>query len=102
MSGMLPGVEAARRRRTHHRDAKNSSDGSSSSSSRRSSASCLYAAKAFEKLHISLTIPYLRQHKKFGDGDDDELDAVAREAKKRLDLRLQTHFDKRKSKGSSK
>lgn len=81
MAGMLPGVEAARRRRFH----KNY--GSETSTARRPSLS-LYATT-----HDFLQNSSLQQRNPISNKelyDESRLDTAAREAKKRLDERLQS------------
>ncbi|KAL0337593.1 UNVERIFIED_CONTAM: hypothetical protein Scaly_2034400 [Sesamum calycinum] len=81
MAGMLPGVEAARRRRFHN---SNPIDGAGASTTRPSSF-CLYANNYSHQLNIS---PCSSMERKAG--EEEKLDATAREAKKRLDHRLHT------------
>ncbi|PIN08648.1 hypothetical protein CDL12_18776 [Handroanthus impetiginosus] len=87
MAGMLPGVEAARRRRFHQTGLTNGG-----AASTRSSFS-LYAANFYTS---SVEKNPLRQVES---DDDEELDAVAREAKKRLDHKLSRSIGNVKSRG---
>ncbi|KAH6794355.1 hypothetical protein C2S52_004832 [Perilla frutescens var. hirtella] len=83
MAGVLPGVEAARRRRFHQ---SNSKDGGATVS-RRSSFS-LYAINN-QEFHFSSHSSLERDPVSRAVCDDEMLDAAVREAKKRLDQRLQ-------------
>ncbi|KAK4431812.1 hypothetical protein Salat_0943300 [Sesamum alatum] len=87
MAGMLPGVEAARRRRFHH---SNPIDGGAASTRR--SSFCLYATNYSHQLHLSPSSSMERKAREEVGCEDEKLDATTREAKKRLDHRLQTHL----------
>ncbi|KAK4414963.1 hypothetical protein Salat_2603300 [Sesamum alatum] len=97
MAGTLPGVEAARRRRFHQKSnlCYNGPDrhfspamsGYGGSFTRRPSF-CLYATNHEFRLCSNLRNPILSQVS----WDDSRLGAEAREAKKRLDERLQPQW----------
>ncbi|KAK4431811.1 E3 ubiquitin-protein ligase SIRP1 [Sesamum alatum] len=105
MAGMLPGVEAARRRRFHMKSNVliNSYAGSdlyspntytSSPTFTRRSSFCLYAAT--HDFHSNSSMRNIvQQQQKAGGGvvcDESRLGAAAREAKNRLDQRLQQQW----------
>ncbi|KAL3824564.1 hypothetical protein ACJIZ3_020593 [Penstemon smallii] len=85
MAGMLPGVEAARRRKFHQNINHNYNDATATTT--RSSFS-LYANN--HKFQINSTSS-MGNSTGLVFSDDEKLEAVAREAKKRLDQKLQTH-----------
>ncbi|KAI3446820.1 hypothetical protein Pfo_003485 [Paulownia fortunei] len=96
MAGMLPGVEAARRRRFHQSNNLNNGGGST-----RRSSFCLYANN-YHEFHINSASSMERNPIREAGCDDEKLEAAAREAKKRLDHRLQTLWKseiKREQKG---
>ncbi|KAL6554604.1 hypothetical protein OROHE_007627 [Orobanche hederae] len=92
MAGMLPGVESARRRRFHKSNNLANYYGSDqfpATLSRRSSSFCLYAT-----IHSNSSMvrnPTIRQEAAIL-CDESMLSAAAREAKKRLDQRLQPQW----------
>ncbi|PIN08649.1 hypothetical protein CDL12_18777 [Handroanthus impetiginosus] len=89
MAGMLPGVEAARRRRFHISNPTELSPSTPGSFTRRSSF-CLYAGNHEFQLNSSMPRnPIISQQ---GLNDESRLGATAREAKKRLDERLQQQW----------
>ncbi|KAK6131861.1 hypothetical protein DH2020_034384 [Rehmannia glutinosa] len=100
MAGMLPGVEAARRRRFHQKSNNNINYyGSEITQTRRSSFS-LYAST--HDFHLCSTSSMQRNPMRQVLYDESTLGAEAREAKKRLDERLQPQWrtqTKRTSKG---
>ncbi|KAL3629651.1 hypothetical protein CASFOL_026873 [Castilleja foliolosa] len=86
MAGVLPGVEAARRRRFHK-----SSDNDEQLTSTRRSSLCLYATSHVHQSNSSIMQiknPSTRQESRIV-CDESTLGVAAREAKKRLDERLQ-------------
>ncbi|KAL2228785.1 UNVERIFIED_CONTAM: hypothetical protein Sindi_1858200 [Sesamum indicum] len=89
MAGMLPGVEAARRRRFHH---SNPIDGAGAATSTTRSSFCLYATNYSHQLNIYPSSSTERKTGEEVECEDEKLDATAREAKWRLDQRLQTHL----------
>lgn len=94
MAGVLPGVEAARRRRFHQSNAR---DGGAADSRR--SSFCLYATNN-QEFHFSSHSSVEGNPITQAVCDDEMLDAAVREAKERLDRRLQrTSFKSRKHKG---
>ncbi|XP_023005584.1 uncharacterized protein LOC111498516 isoform X2 [Cucurbita maxima] len=93
MAGMLPGVECARRRRLHQ--TKACSDSPPIAATRtltRKSILCLYTSN-HETLLASN--PSLQGSLLVEAQENDNLDGIAREAKRRLDERLRKSEDKR-------
>ncbi|KAL8497751.1 hypothetical protein ACS0TY_021183 [Phlomoides rotata] len=93
MAGVLPGVEAARIRRFHQSNLNNGGGFT------RRSSFCLYATN-YNDFHITSPSSKIRR----AGCEDEKLEAVAREAKQRLDRRLQTYWKigNHKSKGNKK
>ncbi|KAL0334043.1 UNVERIFIED_CONTAM: hypothetical protein Sangu_1560500 [Sesamum angustifolium] len=89
MAGMLPGVEAARRRRFHKSSlisyGSDLSPNTSAATFTRRSSFCLYAPTHDFHSNSSMRNPASQQQV----CDESRLGAAAREAKKRLDERLQ-------------
>ncbi|KAL0345515.1 UNVERIFIED_CONTAM: hypothetical protein Sradi_4382800 [Sesamum radiatum] len=92
MAGMLPGVEAARRRRFHKSNlisyASDLSPNTSAATFTRRSSFCLYAPTHDFHSNSSMRNPGSLQQV----CDESRLGAAAREAKKRLDERLQQQW----------
>ncbi|KAI3446822.1 hypothetical protein Pfo_003487 [Paulownia fortunei] len=93
MAGMLPGVESARRRRFHNTNLSYGSELSptTSGSSTRRSSFCLYATSHEFISNSSMCIGEEQRNpiSQQASCDESRLGAAAREAKKRLDERLQ-------------
>ncbi|XP_022134633.1 uncharacterized protein LOC111006855 [Momordica charantia] len=87
MAGMLPGVECARRRRCHQNKVWSDSPAIAAQALTRRSVLCLYTSN-HETLLASN--PSLKRSLLAAVDEDDKLDEIAREAKRRLDERLRT------------
>ncbi|KAA0050039.1 putative E3 ubiquitin-protein ligase RHY1A [Cucumis melo var. makuwa] len=85
MAGMLPGVECARRRRCHQNKIWSDSPQVDAQVLTRRSVLCLYTSN-HEALLVSN--PSMQRRLLMEAGGEDELDGIAREAKRRLDERL--------------
>ncbi|CAK9329696.1 unnamed protein product [Citrullus colocynthis] len=87
MAGMLPGVECARRRRCHQNKVWSDSPPIAAQALTRRSVLCLYTSN-HETLLASN--PSLQRSLLIEAEEDDKLEGIAREAKRRLDERLRT------------